>query len=276
MMNQDFYKDEIQAITSQFEPITLEEMAGVSLMNRVDRKFMIPIYLLPHILEAAKSFYKILEINQLRMSAYESMYFDTPDLELYNHHQSGRSNRYKIRLRKYLDSSLAFLEIKHKNNKGRTIKKRIEVKLEEVKYLNTNDFLQKTTPYSWQQIEENMNVNYHRITLVNKTNPERLTIDINLKFEGNNKEKSFPEIAIAEIKQEQMGASPISDIFKKYQIRQGSISKYCLGVISTNPSVKHNRFKTKYLRLQKIINQHDLFTNPHNTLSEHSLEHSMA
>jgi hypothetical protein len=270
-MNQDFYRDEIQEITSQFEPITLEEMAGVSLMNRVDRKFMIPIYLLPQILEEATFFYKALEINQQRLSAYESLYFDTPDLELYNHHQSGRINRYKIRLRKYLDSSLTFLEIKHKNNKGRTIKQRIEVKSEEVKYLNTNDFLKKTTPYSWQEIAENMNVNYHRITLVNKTSPERLTIDINLKFEGNNQEKSFPEIAIAEIKQEQMGASPIGEIFKKHQLRQGSISKYCLGVISTNPNVKHNRFKTKYLRFQKIINQYDLFTNPNNTPSEYSM-----
>jgi hypothetical protein len=276
MMSSDFFNNEIQEITSQFEPITLEEMAGVSLMNRIDRKFMIPIYLLPQILKEAKKYYKALEINQQRLSAYESLYFDTPDLELYNHHQSGRSNRYKIRLRKYLDSSLAFLEIKHKNNKGRTIKKRIEVKSEEAKFLNTDDFLQNTSPYSWHQIKENMNVGYHRITLVNKTSPERLTIDIDLKFEGNNQKTAFPEIAIAEIKQEQMGTSPIGDIFKKYQIRQGSISKYCLGVISTNPTVKYNRFKTKYLRLQKLINQYDLFTNDKHPFSKHTAEYSMA
>ena len=35
-----------------------------------------------------------------------------------------RVNRHKIRFREYVDSGLVFLEVKCKNNKGKTIKKR--------------------------------------------------------------------------------------------------------------------------------------------------------
>lgn len=274
-MNPAFYIEAIKDITSQFEKIDLKEMDGVSLMNRVDVKYIIPVHLLPKILEEALPLYRILEVKGERLSAYESRYFDTQQLDLYHHHQSGKGSRYKIRFRTYLNSSLSFLEIKHKNNKGRTIKKRIQGTPDEVFSPQMSQFLEKTSPYRPYDIQENLGVNYHRMTLVNRTSPERLTIDINLQFQGNNQEVNFPKIAIAEVKQEQLGSSPIIDIFRKYNLREGSISKYCLGVISTQPSIKYNRFKTKYLHLQKTINQYDLFTI-NNTFVQHPSEYSMA
>lgn len=273
-MNPVFYINEIHKLTWQFEKITLKQMDGVSLMNRVDVKFMIPIYLLPQILEEALPIYQILEVKGERVSAYESLYFDTQHLDLYHHHQSGRGNRYKIRFRKYINSSLSFLEIKHKNNKGRTIKKRIESTPEEVLEPQVAQFLEEVSPYKVNEIQENLGVHYHRITLVNRTSPERLTIDINLQFQGNNQLITFPKIAIAEVKQPQLGTSPIIDIFRKYNLREGSISKYCLGIISTQPTIKYNRFKTKYLHLQKTINQYDLFTINH--FQQSTTEYSMA
>jgi hypothetical protein len=258
-MTPAFYIKEIKEIASQFDKIDLTQMDGVSLMNRVDVKYIIPIHLLPLILEEALPLYRILEVKGERLSAYESKYFDTQDLDLYHHHQSGKGSRYKIRFRTYLNSSLSFLEIKHKNNKGRTIKKRIEGTPEDVFSPQMSQFLEKTSPYHPCDIQENLGVYYRRMTLVNRTSPERLTIDINLQFQGNNQEVTFPKIAIAEVKQEQLGASPIINIFRKYNLREGSISKYCLGVISTQPTIKYNRFKTKYLHLQKTINQYDLF-----------------
>ncbi|MCU0470710.1 MAG: hypothetical protein MUF58_19150, partial [Arcicella sp.] len=143
--------------------------------------------------------------------------------------------------RKYINSSLSFLEIKHKNNKGRTIKKRIESTPEEVSKPQVVQFLEEVSPYKVNEIQENLGVHYHRITLVNRTSPERLTIDINLQFQGNDKLITFPKIAIAEV---------------------------------TQPTVKYNRFKTKYLHLQKTINQYDLFTINHSQQS--TTKYSMA
>ena len=40
---------------------------------------------------------------------------------------------------------------------------------------------------------------------------------------------------------------------KQHHIREGSISKYCLGIILLYPHLKKNRFKPFLLKLKKII-----------------------
>lgn len=273
-MNPIFYIKETQKVALRFEEINLNQMDNVKLMNRVEVKYLIPIHLLPQILDEALPYYRILEIKGQRISAYESLYFDTPQLDLYHNHQSGRRNRYKIRFRKYTNTSVSFLEIKHKNNKGRTIKKRIESTTEKVFNAEMIYFLEASSPFGLSDIQENLGVNYHRMTFVNRISNERLTIDINLHFEANGQEISFPKIAVVEIKQEQLRGSPIVDILRKYNLREGSLSKYCLGIISIFPQIKYNRFKSKYLHLQKIINQYDVFIN-NITPSKYSSELTM-
>jgi VTC domain len=260
-MNTDFFQIEIAKVANTFEKISLQEMDGVKLMDRVDVKYLIPIHLLPALLCDAKNHYRILEINNERLMAYETLYYDTPDLALYHNHQSGRMKRYKVRFRNYVASNLSFFEIKFKNQKGRTIKTRIKQPNSMDSVLNDEktNFLHEITPLSAETLKGNLMVNYQRITLVGKINTERLTIDLNLTFSSDLATKGFPEIAIAEVKQERLGASPIIDIFKKFALREGSISKYCLGVITTNKHVKHNRFKQKFLFLQKTINQYNQF-----------------
>ena len=103
-------------------------------------------------------------------------------------------------------------------------------------------------------------VNYSRLTLVSKQNPERLTIDLELTFKNNSKEIQYAEIAIAEIKQERIGASPILDILKKHQLKSGSISKYCFGIISLFEDIKQNNFKKHLRRISKTLQQYESFT----------------
>ena len=61
-----------------------------------------------------------------RLHHYQTVYFDTVDLALYTAHHDQRRNRYKVRSRRYVDSSQAFLEVKHKVNSNRTIKSRTQ------------------------------------------------------------------------------------------------------------------------------------------------------
>jgi hypothetical protein len=106
------------AVTQQFRPITLAEMDGVQLLNRMDTKYMMPIGKLAPFLEMVKNGYRILHTNPLRYTVYDSLYFDTPDFQLYAMHHRGKAGRYKVRCRGYADTKMFFLEIKHKNNKG--------------------------------------------------------------------------------------------------------------------------------------------------------------
>lgn len=253
--------DKINEEAWLFEKITLDQMDSVKLMDRMDVKYLIPLNLLPNVLQEARPFYKLLEINNERLCSYETLYYDTEDYQLYHSHQSGRLNRYKVRFRNYVGSNLSFFEIKHKNNKGRTLKTRIKQPntFEEVLNKEKADFLEKTTPLSANELKGNLMVNYKRMTLVNKTSKERLTLDLDLTFIKDQNEVVYNQLVVAEVKQERLGSSPIIDIFKKYHLRSGSISKYCLGVMSTVNEVKHNRFKTKFLHLKKIITQYDSF-----------------
>lgn len=252
---------QIQQILNTLTPITLTEMDSVKLMDRTDTKFTFHINQLPQVLELAKVHYKVFEINNKRISDYQTLYYDTSNLELYNIHHTGKLNRYKVRHRTYVDSNIGFLEVKYKNNKGKTFKSRIK-ELEVQKNWNSEStqFLLKKTPYIPSTLIPSLWVNYSRITLVNVESKERLTLDFNLEFKkGDNKQK-LHQLIIAEVKQEKAKGSPFISIMKQLHLREGSISKYCMAMAYTDPSVKTNRFKQKLLSIKKILN-HDTITN---------------
>lgn len=248
-----------------FEPITLAEMERVKLMNRTDAKFLIPLWMLPTILDDLRPHYRLLEVNGHRLADYETLYFDTPDLRLYHEHQSGRLNRYKIRQRNYVQSNLIFTEVKFKNNKGRTIKTRVRQQqlpgneLEE----NVLGFLMQKTPFDPVDLQPVLWVDYTRLTLVNHTTAERLTLDLNLTFRNDTNRQSYGQVVVAEVKQESLKHSFFLDLMRKYCLREGSISKYCLGIISLYETVKHNRFKLKLNHLRKIITHYDFSSRTH-------------
>ena len=114
---------EVSKIISDFEHISLAQMDGVKLMNRTDTKYTFSYSKLNLLLKRMQPFYKILEINNQLIHSYKSLYYDTEDRKFYLDHHNNRVNRNKVRFREYVGSNLTFLEIKLKNNKGRTIKK---------------------------------------------------------------------------------------------------------------------------------------------------------
>lgn len=244
----------IKQQASEFEPISLAEMDSVKLMNRTDAKFLIPLAMFSAILTDLLPHYRILDVNGLRLADYETLYFDTESLQLYHEHQSGRLNRYKIRQRNYVQSNLIFTEVKFKNNKGRTIKTRVRQQVLPGETMDDNvcSFLQRQTPFYAAELQPVLWVDYTRLTLVSRTTAERLTLDLNLTFRNGNTTKNYAPVVVAEVKQESLKHSFFLDLMKKYKLREGSISKYCLGIISLYRHVKHNRFKLKLNHLHKI------------------------
>lgn len=230
-------------------------MDGVKLMDRTDTKFTFNITQLEDVLVRAKEYYRILTIEENRISRYKTLYFDTEDFELYNKHHSGKLNRYKIRHRTYVESNIGFLEVKYKNNRGRTIKTRIkENQVPSLETGNAKDFLLKNIPYQPSLLVPKIWINYSRITLVNKTSAERLTIDLFLEFEKDKETKLLDKLVIAEVKQDSKIASPFIAIMKEKHIREGSISKYCMAIANSYATVKKNNFKQKLQNIKKITN----------------------
>jgi hypothetical protein len=50
---------------------------------------------------------------------------------------------------------------------------------------------------------------FHRMTLVNKTENERLTLDFDLTFKWNDKTQNFNNLIIAELKQENVNRNSV-------------------------------------------------------------------
>lgn len=245
---------DINNILNEFSPINLDEMDSVKLMDRTDTKFVFRKSQLASILSQLQNCYRILDINGHKISRYESLYFDTPDFNLYHKHQSGKLNRYKVRFRKYVESELHYFEVKFKNNKGRTIKNRVKQKQIDGLINNKADnLLKEKTPFDSTNLEAKLWVNYSRITLVNKTSPERVTLDINLHFKNDEQLKTIDDIVIAEVKQDKAAISTFIKLMKQLHIREGSISKYCFGVISLFNKIKHNNFKPNIILLKKTL-----------------------
>jgi hypothetical protein len=245
----------------QFEPITLEEMEGVKLMNRTDTKFVFTLNSFEKALSEIVNHYRVLEVNGKRLSKYKTLYYDTAGLNLYGAHHNGKLNRYKVRHRTYVESDLGFLEVKFKNNKGRTLKKRVNAPNPPVIWEGENAvFLNKTQPFNPDTLVPVMWVNYSRCTLVSKTDPERLTIDLDLEFVKDDITKEMKGMVIAEVKQEKRKSSAFLGIMKKYHIREGSISKYCLGIAIMCNHVKKNNFKRKLINIKHILD-YDATTN---------------
>ena len=240
-------------IVADFLPISLDEMDDVKLMSRTDTKFAFKANKMPLLLQKLLPFYRVLAIDGKLIHDYKSLYYDTDNRKFYLDHHNGMVNRNKIRFREYVGSKLTFLEIKRKNNKGKTIKKRMRVDA------ISNELSEKQQNYIEKIIGRPMDVNakqwinFSRITFVHKTQKERMTMDVNLAFENENEKGDMKHIVIAEVKQERMSrSSDFMRIAKEMHILPIRISKYCLTTLALNPELKKNRFKEKVLFINKL------------------------
>ena len=246
--------EELHAKLTQFDRIALEDMGRVRLMDRVDTKFNFSRSQLFEILPELSKHYFILEIEGSVVPKYESLYFDDEALTFYSNHHQKKMNRYKVRIRKYLDSDIAFLEVKHKF-KGRTNKMRIPVNDLNHELEEEHKTFLESTGVNAQELKPILTNKYQRITLVGKVLNERLTLDLFLSFDWEGENYNFDELIIAELKQEKVSRnSPFFQIMKSQQIRPFRLSKYCIGVIKLfgKENVKYNRFKRKLNQLNKI------------------------
>jgi hypothetical protein len=239
---------------NNYPSISLSKMEDVALLNRTDTKYVLPVATLKQIMPQLSNAYSALVVNKQRCSRYQTLYFDTSEFALYHQHHAGILDRYKVRSREYVDSQLTFLEVKHKTNKGRTIKSRVQTpELATSLVSETSEFLHRAYPYNAAELEPKLWVEYTRITLVSHHRKERATIDLDLSYTWNGQTISQPHLAIVEIKQE--GFSHRSDIerqLRRHQVRPTGFSKYCVGISLLYPDLKHNNFKSKLRIVEKL------------------------
>ena len=247
----------INELLQHLEPITLEQMSSIRLMNRTDTKFVTSKDNLVRLLEMAQGKYYAQFNNDSRIANYMTTYWDTDNHRFFLEHHNGRAPRQKVRVRTYMDSDLTFLEVKTKNNHGRTKKKRVEVPSQEIEVQGTNgEFVEVLVHQGLNEMHPTVRNQFHRITLVNYGKTERLTIDYDVHFHnletGNN--ANVGPLVIIELKRDGNVYSPVLDILRVLRIKPSGFSKYCIGSVMTNRNLKRNIFKEKMVVLSKLAN----------------------
>jgi hypothetical protein len=148
-----------------------------------------------------------------------------------------------------VESGITFLEIKRKDNKGITHKSRIPIDNFSTQLSKEGQEFITETVRKELDISLSISNRFNRITLVSKHDVERVTMDFNLGFDGNVLNEN---LAIIELKQEKLDrTSKLFQALKQRQIHPYSISKYCIGMATTQPNLKQNYFKHKILTINK-------------------------
>lgn len=235
----------------------MEEMSSVRLMNRIDMKFVTSISNLENLLKLLSKEYYIQDTDGLRLFPYRTMYFDTSSHRMYMMHHAGKKVRQKIRMRKYVNSDVYFLEIKRKNNKGRTKKKRIQIERFTERTDAFEEFITKYSDYHSAELTPHLENQFRRITLVNHAFTERLTIDIGLRFRNllNGQTEELPNITVIELKRDGSIPSPALKHLNSLRIKASGFSKYCMGMVFTSPDLKINRFKQRKRMVERMNSQ---------------------
>ena len=221
-------------VLGTYDRISLEEMKDVRLMNRIDTKYVTTVPVLIEILKRAKPNYYAQFIDGECMMPYYTLYYDTEDTDMYIQHLRGRKRRQKIRIRKYEATNISFLEVKNKNNKGRTKKKRTE-------YLTPNEDV--FTAF----ITEHGNYPVDALSQM---------IDTNLRFHNLVTQQTcrLDDLVIIELKRDGNTHSPILEVLRELRVQPAKFSKYCMGMAITNPKLKNNRFKPRLRFVEKLCN----------------------
>lgn len=199
-----------------------------------------------------------------------SIYFDTPDFEMFHTKIDGIAHRMKVRLRGYNigdDAKTVFMEIKRKYE-GPILKNRSDTPFGVIKQLFNggamDDFTDRISNpdnarrFFYQILSRNMrpvvNVIYEREPFLGKTlDPEndfRMTFDLNLRsvaypavealYEEENVRYAFPGYSILEVKFNNYCPAWIKPLMEDFQLRREPASKY-VGCILSNPFIKPDR-----------------------------------
>lgn len=249
-------EDELERLN----PVNLDAMSGIRLMNRIELKYVFETRKLASLINLLGNHYHILEINKMRILPYSSTYLDTEDSLFYYQHVRGKYARHKIRYRRYIATNESFLEIKKKTNKERTVKRRIESEPLSGSFdPKASSFIQKFLHISSTLVRPALTNEFTRITLAGFELRERITLDFNISFsDPETMERiSLPYLAIAELKKEAYSdTSHFKNLIKQLNIYPSGFSKYCVGRALLSDTLKKNMIKPKLLLLNKLENEY--------------------
>lgn len=244
-MNQDIFKQNFSAISLD----DLKEKANM--LSRSENKYLLKNEFSKSLIDKLSKEFDVLEIDGKQVFGYETIYLDDNAI-CYNEHLQGKRQRFKMRTRRYLDANnLCFFEMKLKGKRGSTNKFRYQCDESEhgVFTKRAEEMAKKVYREEYGKefnfsIKPQITMDYKRITLVAKEGGERITIDFDLAFIGQDgrKVKAPKDFIIVETKTGK-GNGRADKILRSESIRTVQrCSKFCTGMIVLGMVDKVNKF----------------------------------
>lgn len=167
-------------------PISLTDLdAAAALQERVDRKYVLDADDLDRLVDEFGGRLAALDFDGRRWSSYESVYFDTEQLDCFRDAAHRRRRRCKVRTRTYLDTERTMLEVKTKGPRKQTVKHRTPHDFDRRASLGAagREFVYDVIGVSGfgAQLLPTLTTRYRRATLVDLDDVVRLTIDADLR-----------------------------------------------------------------------------------------------
>lgn len=248
-------------LTSPFNPISLKELeAKAGMLERIDNKYVIGKEVLALAASELAKHFDVLDINGCRSFTYDTCYFDDEDCRSYFDHHQSRNKRFKVRMRKYLEAGLCFVEVKLKDRRGMTVKKRLRCETDAFGSLDekAGAFIQDVYRSLYKRefthtISRNLDMRYRRITLVAKDGGERMTLDNGVCFKMNGGERAV-DASLFIIEAKSAKGNGIADriLRRLHQHPTKHVSKYCTGLATMREGTKSNNFRRALKRLGLI------------------------
>ena len=236
-----------------FELASPDLVHARALQQRVDRKYLLRTGDLKPLLNRLQSSHLAFRAGRTLWARYESVYFDTPDRDLYHAHRRGLRPRYKVRIRHHVDRQVTFLEVKRKDQTGRTVKLRLPLSFLHGRLgKRERRFVEDHSPIDASRLIPIVSSSFRRLTLVGRLIPERVTFDRDLLFRAEGNTERVSRVVVAEVKRSRDdhrdgAAAELRALRAQTQV----ISKYCLATILLVP-VRANVFKPAMRALERL------------------------
>ncbi|MFP5397134.1 MAG: polyphosphate polymerase domain-containing protein [Gammaproteobacteria bacterium] len=245
-------------LTAPFAPVSLEALnAKAAMLERRDHKYVVRADALRALVRDLAPGFDVLEIDGRRSFTYETCYFDDPELRSYHDHHQGRRQRMKVRVRRYADTAQCFVEVKLKDRRGVTVKRRMPYAPEKFGTLDAQalDHVRRCHEAMYGRPFERalapvLRMSYRRTTLVARAGGERTTIDSAIRFHGRDAGRApDDDLFIVETKSARGHGLADAVLRRHHQHPTTGCSKYCVGLGAIGAVDRFNRFRTALRRL---------------------------
>ncbi|WP_176489712.1 polyphosphate polymerase domain-containing protein [Mobilicoccus massiliensis] len=248
----------LEEIVGRLDPIDLTELnARAALQTRADSKYVLDRAQFDAFVARLEGRCDVLEIDGVRGQQYDTTYFDSAQLTSYHDHLQRRRYTYKMRTRIYVDTGLNVFEVKLRDGRGHTVKRKIDHADDAANVVGprADAFFREVVREAYgldvtYPVQPVLRNRYRRFTLASRATPARTTVDVDLHMlrSADVVASMDPTLALVETKSAH-GNGEMDRLLWDLGIRPMRVSKYCLGLELLHPHLSVNRYLPAMTRL---------------------------